>query len=129
VFPDYDAIAAAEPELAMGEDQPSSETVIEEPAAMPAPMPSATTDASARTGAGISIVLAGAGVITGWLVGGGWGAGAGLLLVGAARNGYKARSIWGSDRAEAAKRLTMAVAGGAGGGYMAYRAMKGRKDR
>jgi len=123
VFPNYDAIAAADSAV---EEQSATETVepIAPPAAAPLPAP---IDPSARTGAGVAILMAGAGAITGWLVGGGWGAGAGLLLMGAARNGYKARSLWSADRAEAAKRLTMAVAGGAGGGYMAYRAMKGRK--
>jgi len=122
VFPNYDAIADS---TAVGEESATETTEpIVQPAAAPLPAP---IDPSARTGAGVAILMAGAGAITGWLVGGGWGAGAGLLLMGAARNGYKARSLWSADRAEAAKRLTMAVAGGAGGGYMAYRAMKGRK--
>jgi hypothetical protein len=76
----------------------------------------------------VAILLAGSGAIAGWLLGGGWGAGAGLLLMGAARNGYKAKSIWTTDRAEAAKCATMAVAGAAGGGYLAYRAVKGKKS-
>jgi len=96
--------------------------------AQAAPAPVAPAPAS-RTSAGVALLLAGSGAVAGWLMGGGWGAGAGLLLVGAARNGYRAKSLWTADRAEAAKCATMAVAGAAGGGYLAYRAVKGKKRR
>ena len=86
---------------------------------------------SARRGAGMALVLAGIGVATGAVFGGAWGAGAGFILVGAARNGWRAKSLWPSvqpgDREEAAKSATMATIGAALGGYLTYRAMKSRK--
>jgi hypothetical protein len=106
------------------------------PAAMPAPAPqmapSPMTDAAARRGAGTAVLLAGAGLAAGWIVGGPWGAGAGFILIGAARNGWRAKELWPSaqagDREEAAKSATMAVVGGVIGGYLAYRAMRGPRS-
>jgi hypothetical protein len=100
------------------------------PALLPAQLVSEPSP-SARRGAGMALVLAGLGVATGAVFGGAWGAGAGFILVGAARNGWRAKSLWPStqpgDREEAAKSATMATIGAALGGYLAYRAVKSRK--
>ena len=89
------------------------------------------SDASARRGAGMAVVLAGAGLTAGWLLAGVWGAGAGFVIVGAARNGLRAKQLWSSaqagDREEAAKSATMAAIGAAVGGYLAYRAVQTRR--
>jgi hypothetical protein len=93
------------------------------PAALPIP------NAAVQRGAGVGILLAGTGLAAGWILGGPWGAGAGFILVGAARNGWRAKQLWPSaqpaDREEAAKSATMAVAGALIGGYLAYRAVRG----
>lgn len=103
-----------------------------EPAPLPPPMPAAPAP-SARTTAGIAILLAGAGATAGFVFGGAWGAGAGLLFMGAAQNGYRAKTGWSSAdpsvRADAAKSATMALLGAALGGYLAYRAYQGKARR
>jgi len=95
---------------------------------MQQPMP----DAAMQRGAGIAVVMAGAGLAAGWLLGGAWGAGAGFIFVGAARNGWRAKELWPSanpaDREEAAKSATMAVVGGVIGAYLAYRATRGPRE-
>jgi hypothetical protein len=87
--------------------------------------------AAVRRGAGMAVVLASFGMAAGWVVGGVHGAGAGLLLVGAARNALRARADWRSPdesmRAEAAKSATMAIAGIALGGYLIYDARSRRE--
>lgn len=87
-------------------------------------------DPSARRGAGVAVVMAGAGLAVGWLVAGAWGAGAGFVLLGAARNGMRAKQLWSSaqpgDREEAAKSATMAAIGTVLGGYLAYCAHRAR---
>ena len=86
-----------------------------------------------QRGAGVGILLAGTGLAAGWVLGGPWGAGAGFILVGAARNGWRAKQLWPSqqpgEREEAAKSATMAVAGALIGGYLAYRAVRGIKEQ
>jgi hypothetical protein len=89
-------------------------------------------DAAVRRGAGVALVLAGTGLAAGWLLGGAWGAGAGFILVGAARNGWRAQELWPSanpaEREEAAKSATMAVVGGVIGAYLAYRATRSSRE-
>lgn len=79
----------------------------------------------------MALVFAALGGGIGAVVGGPWGLGAGLLLVGAARNALRARQLWSAqapeDREEAATSATMGVVGAAAGGYLAYRAY--RKDQ
>lgn len=88
-------------------------------------------DAAAARGAGVALVFAAVGGGIGAALGGAWGLGAGILLVGALRNAVRARQLWGardeSDREEAAKSATMGVVGAAAGGYLAYQAY--RKER
>lgn len=111
---------------------PEPEKLPQDTSQLPAPAAQAPvpmmTDAAARRGAGIALLLAGTGAAIGWAAGGGWGAGAGLTLVGALRNGARAKSLWASqvpaEREEAAKSATMAVVGAAIGGYFAYRAVR-----
>lgn len=78
---------------------------------------------------GLYIVLVGAGAAAGFLVGGAWGAGAGAMFVGAARNGLRARSEWRTSPGDAAKSGTLAVLGAALGGYLAYRAARADSPR
>lgn len=84
------------------------------------------SDAAARRGAGIGVLIAAAGAGLGAWAGGWCGAGAGLVLVGALRNAVRAKQLWPSalpvDREEAAKSATMAVFGTALGGYLIYKA-------
>jgi len=88
---------------------------------------------TARRSAAMSILIAGAGGILGAITGGLWGAGAGVLLGGAIRNGWRAQSGWRSMeepvRSEAAKSATMAAIGLAAGGFLAYRAYSSKKDK
>jgi len=88
---------------------------------------------SAQRSAALSILLAGAGGIIGAITGGLWGAGAGILLGGAARNAWRAQSGWSSAdepiRNEAAKSATMAAIGVAAGGLLAYQAYSATKEK
>jgi hypothetical protein len=97
-------------------------------AQLPAPAPAAT----AQRRAGAAVLLVGAGVTTGALFGGAWGAGSGLFFAGALSNLYRASSLWRSDfaddRAEAVKTTVMAVLGTGLGVYLGYRAHEARKD-
>lgn len=95
-----------------------------EPVAQPAPpvmlAPPAT---SHSTGGGVLLAAAGTG--TGYVLGGGWGALAGLLLTGAMRNAVRAANgdrspAPGGGFSEATKSGTMAIFGFGLGGYFAY---------
>lgn len=103
------------------------------PAQTPATPAAATTLTAAapqapRRSAGIGIVLAGLGAGAGAYFGGAYGAGAGLLLVGAGRNILRAKRTWGSsDHSEAVKSGTMALFGLGIGGWLAYKAWEGRE--
>lgn len=95
----------------------------------PSPAAPATEQPSARSaarGAGVSVLFAGAGVAVGYALGQWWGAGAGLLIAGAIRNGARAKKLWADPteegREEAASSATMSVVGGGAGAYLAYRA-------
>jgi hypothetical protein len=109
------------------------------PAPTPAPLaplpvaPPPTPDPAAATRAGAAIIIAGAGLGAGALLGGLWGAGSGLLFSGALMNALRARALWASsaasDRSEAIKTTVMSVVGIAAGGYLGYRAHGARKDR
>jgi hypothetical protein len=108
------------------------------PAPGPAPLaplpvaPPPTPDPSASTRAGTAIVLVGAGLDAGALLGGLWGAGSGLLFSGALINAWRARTLWAStaptDRSEAIKTTVMSIVGIAAGGYLGYKANAKRKD-
>lgn len=99
---------------------------------MPAPAqvapPVAPAASSARRGAGLSIVLTGGATIAGALLGGLYGAGAGLFGMGAARNLSRAHGLWASsdaaERGEAAKSATLGVIGLLISGYLGYRAYR-----
>lgn len=86
---------------------------------------------SAARGAGVTLLMAVGGASAGAALGGGWGACAGLLLMGALRNGARARKLWGSadpaQQQESAASATMALVGGAAGAYMGYRAYRERR--
>lgn len=93
---------------------------------LPAAPPPPPVVADARLSAGFGLLLAGAGAGLGAWLGGLWGAGAGLLLIGAARNGVRAGRDWQSPtpavRAEAGRTAGIAALGGIAGSYLAYRA-------
>ena len=91
--------------------------------------------AGPRRRAGAAVLLCGVGVGTGALVGGPWGAGAGLLFAGATMNAYRAQQLYATgspvDRGEAIKSTVMAVIGLGLGSYLGYRAhgaASGRDD-
>jgi len=123
-FPGYPDPFGADPAPVPPEPPP-------EPAspAVPAPVaPPVTPPPSARRGAGLSIVITGAATIAGALVGGLYGAGAGLFGMGAARNLARAQRLWTStdaaERGEAAKSATLGALGILIGGYLGYRAYR-----
>ena len=95
------------------------------PAPMPVPVPPAPV-ATARRSAGMGLLMVVGGATLGGMLGGGWGAAAGALLVGGVRNAIRAKSTWGSAdpnaRNEAARNATVAVIGIGAGGYCVYRA-------
>jgi len=81
---------------------------------------------------GVGVLLAAAGTGAGFALGGGWGALAGLLLVGATRNAARAASgnrapDPGGGYSEATKSGTMAIFGFGLGGYFAWLASQDRK--
>lgn len=94
------------------------------------PQPSPTTSRFAA-GSGLVAAVLGAGV--GALIGGGWGAAAGLLTVGALRNSVRAGRRWSDAdpalRVEARKSAAMAVVGLGAAGYFSYRAYQARSER
>ena len=85
---------------------------------------------AASRSAGLTMVVAGLGVGGGLLLGGPWGAGAGLMLAGALANGYRAQKWWGSsipsEKHEAVVSATFAVFEVVLGGYFVYKS-RGRK--
>lgn len=95
-------------------------------------MLSAPLDDAARRGAGLGLLLAAGGLALGFVVGGVFGAGAGLLGVGAARNGQRARLLWRDPseeaRQEAAKSASMAVVGGAMAVYLAWQSAQRKEN-
>lgn len=100
---------------------------------MPPPAPQRTSDAerAARTGAGVGLLFAVTGTGVGFWFGGPMGAGAGLLLVGAARNTVRATRGWTDPnpvvRQDAGTSASLALFGSLLGGYLAYRAYQ--RDR
>lgn len=78
----------------------------------------------ARRGAGFGLLLATAGTGAGLWLGGPLGAGAGLLLVGAARNALRATRDWRSPdplaRQEAGTSAALGLFGTLLGGYLGY---------
>jgi hypothetical protein len=90
----------------------------------------ATPEAAIRS-AGITALLATVALGVGVAAGGAWGAGSGVLLAGAAVNGYRAQKWWGStdpsEKHEAVVSAVFAAFGIAVGGYMGYKAYESRK--
>lgn len=132
-----DAAPSALPALAPAQSDavapPAQTAPTPDPEPQPLIMQSAPVpDAAARRGAGAGILLSGGAATVGWIAGGAWGAGAGFLLLGAARNAWRAKTLWPSavtgDREEAGKSATMAVVGALLGGYLGYRAVMARKE-
>jgi hypothetical protein len=73
----------------------------------------------------VPLVLAAGGAAAGGLYAGGWGAGAGLLLTGAAVNAY--RFAASKDQASRTTHGVFAIIAGGAGAYLAYKAAKGKK--
>lgn len=93
--------------------------------------PQDTSPEAAVRSAGITALLATVALGVGVAAGGPWGAGAGVLLAGAAVNGYRAQKWWGSvnpsEKHEAVVSAVFATFGIAVGGYMGYKAYQSRK--
>jgi len=90
--------------------------------------PTDVSPPAAARSAGITALIVAVSLGVGIAAGGPWGAGAGLLLAGAAFNGYRAQKWWGSpdpsEKHEAVVSSVFAAAGLGLGGYMGYRAYK-----
>lgn len=90
-----------------------------------------STGAAVRT-AGITALASALALGAGLAMGGPWGAGAGVLLVGAAFNGYRAQKWWGSPdpsaKHEAVVSGVMAALSVGVGGWMVYRAVAKKRE-
>lgn len=95
--------------------------------------PDDVSHASAMRSAGFTALFATVAVGAGIAIGGPWGAGAGVLLAGAAANGYRAQKWWGSgdpsEKHEAVVSAVFSVFGIGVGGYMAYKAYGAKKEK
>jgi hypothetical protein len=93
--------------------------------------PADATEKSAVQSAGFTALLVSAGIGIGAALGGGWGAGAGGMLVASLFNGYRAQKWWdsgdASEKHEAVTSAVMTVANLGLGGYCAYKAYQGKK--
>ena len=78
--------------------------------------------------AGVGLLAVVVGGAAGYWAGGWRGGAAGVLLTGAARNGYRSGQLWGKDQEEAAKSASVALFGAVAGGWMAYSAYEEEKD-
>lgn len=100
--------------------------LVNAPTLLPIQAPPTDAYRAARTGAGVGLLLATAGTGAGFWLGGPVGAGAGLLLVGAARNTLRATRGWSDTdpvvRQDAGTSASLALFGALLGGYLAYRA-------
>lgn len=109
-----------------------------DPSPLPAPMPPPgpllpqSDDAALRRGAGRALLFVSGGLAVGWLVGGTFGAAAGVVGAGAIRNALRVREAWNSpspdERSEAGKSATMAIFGFGIAGMLAYKAYQKRID-
>lgn len=97
----------------------------------PVPAVLAPAPTGTRVSAGVGILLVGVAAAGGAYLGGAYGAGAGLLLMGGARNVVRASKLWSAPdalaRDEAVKSGTMALFGLGIGSWLAYKAYEARK--
>jgi hypothetical protein len=102
------------------------------PSAPLGPVPvTAPSAPAARRSAGLTLLGAAVATAAGAWLGGGWGAGAGLLLFGGTRNALRARSAWVAappDPTVATRSATLALVGLVAGGYLGYRAYARNTD-
>lgn len=94
-------------------------------------MVASSTLAPDRRSAAVTFLVAAAGTGAGYALGGAYGAGAGLLAVGATRNMLRAKSFWrksDAEHAEAVKSGTMALFGFGIGGFLAYKAYQSKGE-
>lgn len=115
---------------------------VTDPATQPAPPPPPTPPGGAlapatvaepptggsRTKAGFSLLGAVVSGAAGYWLGGGYGAGAGVLYFGALRNAVRTAGTVGKDGAEAAKAGTVTLLGLAAAGYLTYQAVQTRRQ-
>lgn len=94
--------------------------------------PQDTTPEAGLRSAGFTALLTTVAIGAGIAMGGPLGAAAGLLLAGAAANGYRAQKWWGSqvpgEKHEAVVSSIFAAAGLGVGGYMAYKAYQTKAE-
>jgi len=87
--------------------------------------------AAALTTAGITSLIAASAFGIGLALGGPWGGVSGVLLSGAAFNGYRAQKWWGSpdasEKGEAVVSAIFSAIGIAAGGYTAYQGYKAKQ--
>lgn len=90
-----------------------------------------SSGATVRT-AGITALASALALGAGLAIGGPWGAGAGVLLMGTAFNAYRAQKWWGSpdpsEKHEAVVSAVMAAVGLGVGGWMTFRAIKSKGE-
>ena len=119
-------VSTPEPQPASGPVAPEHLQVRPSAGPLVAPVAVAPTDAGmARRNAGLTLIGAALATGAGAWFGGGFGAGAGLLLFGGMRNALRARSAWASsppNLAEGTRSATLALFGLGVGGYFGYRA-------
>jgi hypothetical protein len=94
--------------------------------------PQDTSPEAGLRSAGFTALLTTVAVGAGIALGGPIGAAAGLLLAGAAANGYRAQKWWGSqvpgEKHEAVVSSVFAAAGLGVGGYLSYKAYQAKQD-
>jgi hypothetical protein len=93
--------------------------------------PQDTSPEAASRSAGFTVLFVAVATGIGYAVKGGMGAATGMLLAGAAANGYRAQKWWGSpepsQKHEAIVSGVFAAGGLAAGGYVGYKAMQEKR--
>jgi hypothetical protein len=99
---------------------------------VPSMAPGPGADADVRRGAGRALVVVTLGLVGGGLVGGAFGAAAGVVGVGAIRNLLRTKDTWSDSdpavRVEAGKSATMAIFGLGIAGMLGYHAYKKHEE-
>ncbi len=136
-FDDFSFAQPADPPAPpQREPPPRPESVPLPPLPSPTARPLAPTrrgaPVAARAKAGLGVLAAAAGAGIGGVLGGPWGAAAGLAGVGTLRNLYRAQGIASSDpveQSDAARSVALALVGGAIAAYLGYKAFSTKESK